>query len=255
MKSASRIWRRDEREVNFGLVKEMTVCQVQRERNPLFWLLFIEHFPCAHFLEAISINPHNNWRKGIISLYSFYRCGNWQYEGFSVAAKASLVIYITSSREEDLKPCLHALNLAPSGSRTRFGWRRKRNSIYPDHESLGVRRPGHKKTGETNGPYIQIILGGRTEGPQIPSLNLNRLSLKVADQGLTRILIPKSSAIWRPSVLELHHCLRQDTNSSLDQHSDCEISRISVRLNMIYSPLDQWNNVSSAQFPVPPLTQ
>lgn len=226
----------------------MTVCQVQGEGNPLFWLLFIENFPCAHFLEPISINPHIKWRRCIISLYSFYRCRNWQYEGFSVAAKASFVIYITSSTEEDLKLCLHTLNLAPSGSRTRFGWRRKRNSIYPDRESLGV-RPGHRKTGETNGPYTPIIWEGGTEGPQTPSLNLNRLSLKAADQGLTRIPIPKSSAIWRPSVLELHHCLLQDTNSFLDQHSDCEISRISVWLNMIYSPLDQWNNVS------PPLTQ
>lgn len=87
------------------------------------------------------------------------------------------LIFITSGRKDDWKPCLPTSNLAPSGSRTRFGQRRKRNSIYLDHGSMEV-RPGQRKTRETNGLHTQIIFGEVAKGPQNPTLNLNRLFLK-----------------------------------------------------------------------------
>lgn len=48
LKSASRIWRRDERSEFW--IKYMTEYQVQEGGNPPLWLLFIKHFPCAQTL-------------------------------------------------------------------------------------------------------------------------------------------------------------------------------------------------------------
>ena len=90
-----------------------------------------------------------------------------------------------------------------------------------------------------SGSHLQILWWVGAQSCQNPRLHLSTLALVATEQGWTRLLISKSSVIWRPGALELCHCLIWDASYSLDQW-DCKDSCLPNRLS---TPLDQWENV------------
>lgn len=90
-----------------------------------------------------------------------------------------------------------------------------------------------------SGSHLQILWGVGAQSCQNPRLHLSMLALVATEQGWTRILISKSSVIWRPGALELCHCLIwKDASYSLDQWD----RKDSCLPNRLSTPLDQWEN-------------